>query len=118
MPTTTARKRMPLAPPLPNFATRIGNGTALLAGLDGRTAGARRYKEVYTALLAEVTRLSRQPTPQEELVARRAALLSLWCETAETEMASGISVDINSFTAATNTLRRCLTDLGLIETRK
>ncbi|MDG4670232.1 hypothetical protein P9A16_03805 [Shinella sp. 838] len=111
------RNRMRLAPPLPQAGTRTGNGNTLLAGIDQRTAGARRYREVYTALLAEVTRLSRQPTPQEELVARRAALLSLWCETAETEMASGISVDINSFTAATNTLRRCLADLGLIDNR-
>lgn len=109
------RKRMRLAPPLPQAATRVGNGTALLSGIDGRTAGARRYREVYTALLAEVTKLNRHPSQQEGMIARRAALLSIWCEAAETEMASNGSVDINEFTAATNTLRRCLADLGLIE---
>ena len=46
-------------------------------------------------------------------IARRAAFLATWCEQRETELASGIDIDIAAFTTACNTLRRLLADIGL-----
>lgn len=112
------RKRTSLDPPLPNFSTKVGNGKTLFNGIDGRTSSARRYKEVYTSLLAVITHFARNPTEVEQLLARRAALLAIACEAIENEMAAGKPVDLDSYNTSVNTLRRCMADLNLIETRK
>lgn len=105
--------RPPVALPLPQARSRVGNGSAVLAGVDGRSAGARRYRE----MLAQLTQDLADDGPITEarmILARRAALLSIWCECAEAKMANGEAVDISEFTAAANALRRILTDIGLI----
>lgn len=107
-------RRRALDPPLPQAGTRVGNRKAILPGIDGRTAGARRYRELVSELCLEITQMKRRPTTAEEMLARRAALIVIWCENAEARMAKGEAVDIGEFTDATNTLRRTLTDAGLI----
>ena len=104
----------PTAPIPPQVRTRVGNGSAILAGIDGRTAGARRYREVLSELCAEITKQARPLTMAEQMLARRAAFIAIWCENAEARMANGEVVDIGEFTDATNTLRRTLTDAGLV----
>ncbi|WP_139043807.1 hypothetical protein [Allomesorhizobium alhagi] len=49
---------------------------------------------------------------------RRAATLSVWCESADAEMAKGRTIDIGLYTTTANTLRRLLTDLGLSVTTR
>lgn len=104
----------PNVPISPHIRTRVGNGTALLAGIDGRSAGARRYREVLSGLCEEITNRKRPATMAEQMLARRAAFITIWCEDAEAKMARGEAVDIKEFTEATNTLRRTLTDAGVI----
>ncbi|WEK45981.1 MAG: hypothetical protein P0Y56_13220 [Candidatus Andeanibacterium colombiense] len=103
-----------IAPALSPAGTRVGNGSALLAGIDGRSTGARRFKEVVSELCAGMTDAQRQPSGVQMLLARRAATLSIWCEEAEAKMARGDPIDIGEFTSATNALRRILSDAGLI----
>jgi predicted ATPase len=94
----------------------VGNGRTLLAGIDGRSTGARRFREVLTKLANELA-LEKQAriTEQDMVLIRRAAALSIWCEQAEAEMADGkTQFDISNYTAATNALRRVLTDCGLV----
>lgn len=101
--------------PLPKPAgTRVGNGSALLAGIDGRSAGARRYKEIVSELSAGLADADRQPSSVKMLLVRRAATLAIWCEDTEAKMANGEPIDIGAFTSATNALRRTLTDAGLL----
>jgi hypothetical protein len=60
-----------------------------------------------------VAHLAGDPTAPEFHLIRRASALSVWCEAAEVEQASGGELDVASYTTATNTLRRLLSDLGL-----
>ncbi|GLQ79286.1 hypothetical protein GCM10007881_28040 [Mesorhizobium huakuii] len=110
-------KRPAIAYARPTASTRTGNGSALLEGIDGRTAGARRYRELLFRLNGELqlelSKAKRRMTTQQELLLRRAAFLALWCETTEAKLVNGEDIDIDAFNVATNTLRRILTDTGL-----
>ncbi|MBZ9758425.1 hypothetical protein LB524_24355 [Mesorhizobium sp. ESP6-5] len=110
-------KRPAVAYAKPTASTRIGNGSALLDGIDGRTAGARRYREILFRLNGELklelSRVGRRMTTQQELLLRRAAFLAMWCENIEAKLVNGEDIDIDAFNVATNTLRRILTDTGL-----
>lgn len=89
--------------------TRVGTGAAPLAGVDMRTTGGRRYRELCYDLAAHV---GGTPTPTQEAIIRRAAGLAVWCEQQEAAQASGADLDIQAFTTAANSLRRLLADLG------
>lgn len=94
---------------IPNAVrTRVGTGAAVLDGVDGRTAGARRYREIASDLSAHVG----TPTATQEAIVRRAAGLIVWCEAQEAAQANGADIDIAAFTTAANSLRRLLADLG------
>lgn len=94
----------------PTGRSRIGNGKALLPDVDGRSAAMRRYKEILAQLTAD---MGGDPSEAQTMIARRAATLAVWCESAEADMARGAAFDIASFTTAANSLRRLLADLGL-----
>jgi hypothetical protein len=94
----------------PTARTRIGNGKALLPDVDGRSAPMRRYREILCQLAND---MGGNPSEAQTQIARRAATLAVWCESAEAAMANGGSLDIAAFSTATNTLRRLLCDLGL-----
>lgn len=100
----------PIARPLPQAATRMGTGGTALAGVDMRTSGGRRYKELCADL---VHHLAGDPTAPQLAIIRRAAALAVWCEGQEAAQASGADFDVQAFTTAANTLRRLLCDLGL-----
>ncbi|MER8654410.1 hypothetical protein [Mesorhizobium sp. M0847] len=94
--------------------SRVGNGTDLLPDIDGRSAIARRIRE----LLAEFVKdMGGDPSSPKLVIAKRAAVLSAWCESAESKMAKADeafeALDIASYTTAINSLRRLLTDIGL-----
>jgi len=106
MPTDSA----PIAKPMPNAATRLGTGGTVLAGVDMRTAGGRRFKELCADLIHH---LAGDPTAPQMAIIRRAAALAVWCEGQEAKQAGGGDFDVQAFTTAANTLRRLLSDLGL-----
>lgn len=91
--------------------SRVSNGSAtFLDGVDGRTALARRYRDILAQLVADI---GGDPSEAQNLICRRAATLAVWCETAEVALANGSTLDIGEFTTATNSLRRLLSDIGL-----
>jgi hypothetical protein len=90
--------------------TRVGTGSAMLAGVDGRSHGGRRYREVCADL---VQHLGGDATAPQEAIIRRAAALIIWLEAQETAQATTGDLDIASYSSATNVLRRLLSDLGL-----
>jgi len=96
--------------PKPQGATRMGTQGTILAGVDMRTHGGRRFKELCADL---VDHLGNDPTAPQLAIIRRAAALGVWCEQAEAEQAQGKELDVAAYTTATNTLRRLLSDLGL-----
>jgi hypothetical protein len=82
----------------------------VLEGVDGRSAAARRYRDVLNELISD---LGGDPSGAQSAIARRAAALCVVCEQAEAEMVAGGELDLAAFTTAANSLRRLLSDLGL-----
>jgi hypothetical protein len=102
--------RSPDSPPI-QARTRIGTGSTPLAGVDGRTHGGRRFRELAADLAQH---LGGHPTPPQQAIIMRAAALAIWCEGQETALANGAAdFDVAAFTTAANSLRRLLADLGL-----
>lgn len=102
--------RSHLAKPPSKTRSRISNGSAVLEGVDGRSAPARRYRDVLAELISD---LGGDPSGAQNAIARRASALCVVCEQAEAEMVAGGVLDLAEFTTAANSLRRLLSDLGL-----
>lgn len=79
-------------------------------GLDGRSALARRYRDLVATFTSD---MGGDPSEAEKQLIRRAASLSVWCEAVEVRLANGEEVDIGTLTTAANSLRRILQDIGL-----
>ena len=94
----------------PNFATRQGTGAALLPGVDGRSTMARRYRELVGSMSDD---LGGDLPAAKQAIVNRAATLIAWAEQAEAEFARTGAMDVQTFTTATNALRRLLADIGL-----
>ncbi|WP_336424376.1 hypothetical protein [Roseovarius sp. D0-M9] len=101
---------MAKAPPPPEFRTRRGTGAVVLAGVDGRSMMARRFREITTGI---ETDLGGDLTEAQRQLLARAATLACWCEERETELASGADFDAAEYATISNALRRLLADLGL-----
>lgn len=89
----------------------VANGSRLFVQeLDGRTALARRYRD----LVGEFTRdMGGDPSEAMKQLIRRAAAMSVWCEAQEVRLANGDDIEIGPLTTAANSLRRILQDIGL-----
>jgi len=88
----------------------MGTQGTILAGVDMRTSGGRRFKELCADL---VDHLGDDPSAPQFAIIRRAAALAVWCEQAEAAQAQGEELDVAAYTTATNALRRLMADLGL-----
>ena len=99
--------------PKPTARSRISNGKELfLADVDGRSREARRYRDVYLALVAHLGGEAHASETKRHL-AKRASALIVWAEIEEARLATGETLDVQTYTTAVNTLRRLLGDLGL-----
>jgi hypothetical protein len=99
----------------PSSTTRsaVANGTRLfIDSVDGRSAEARRFRDVLGDLVEHLGGETWISEPQRHL-ARRASALIVSCERAEVSLAKGGEFDVGEYTTAANTLRRLLADLGL-----
>ena len=94
----------------------VANGTRIFVeGLDGRSALARRYRDLLATFTAD---MGGDPSEAQKQLIRRAASLSVWCEAVEVRLANGEDVDIGQLTTASNSLRRILQDIGLERSSK
>lgn len=98
------------AKPLPSFTTRKGNASFALAGVDGRSLMARRFREIFCGIESDLG--GDLSEAQRHLVAR-AATLAIWCEQREAELGEGGEFDAGAYATIANALRRLLSDLGL-----
>lgn len=90
----------------------VANGTKLhIEGVDGRTALARRYRDLVGMITRDLG--GEEPAQTKQQLIRRAASLSVWCEQQEAKMAGGEDVEIGPYTTACNSVRRLLIDVGL-----
>ena len=98
------------APPPPQFSTRRGTGAIVLAGVDGRSMMARRFREITSTIESD---LGGDLTEAQRHLVARAATLACWCEERESELAQGQDFDALQYATVSNALRRLLSDLGL-----
>ena len=98
------------APPPPQFSTRRGTGAIVLAGVDGRSMMARRFREITAGVESD---LGGDLTEAQRHLVARAATLACWCEERESELAQGQDFDALQYSTVSNALRRSLSDLGL-----
>lgn len=101
---------MAKAPPPPEFSTRRGTGAVVLAGVDGRSMMARRFREIVTGIESD---LGGDITEAQKHLLARAATLAVWCEERESDLANGQDFDAVQYATISNALRRLLSDLGL-----
>jgi len=101
---------MSKAPIPPEFSTRRGTGAVILAGVDGRSLMARRFREIVTGIEAD---LGGDLTEAQKHLLARAATLAVWSEARETDLANGIDFDAVQYATISNAMRRLLSDLGL-----
>lgn len=106
-----AGKRKSIAPTKPAASSAVSNGSKLLAGVDGRSATFRRYRDLVSLLVVQA--YGGEVTEAQLQLVRRAASISAWCEAQETRMALDLDVDMAKYSTIANTLRRLLTDIGL-----
>jgi hypothetical protein len=105
-------KRSPLAPRLPAARSRITNGAELLAGVDGRSATARRYRDIAGAIIADQGGLDRLSETRVQLI-RRFAAASVIAEQMEARLANGEAVDVAEHSLLSSTLVRVAHRIGI-----
>ena len=96
----------------PVARSRVTNDSALLAGVDGRSAIARRFRDLVDAIISDMGGDEVISEGQRQL-ARRSAALSVQCEQIEAVMANGGPIDANDYVRLVNALNRVLGSIGL-----
>ena len=103
----------PASPSTKQTRARITNAVDILAHVDGRTAIARRYRDVAGSLIADHGGADRLSEARLQLV-RRLAGLCVLCESVEARIADGAKdVDLTAYSQLCNTMSRIATRLGL-----
>jgi hypothetical protein len=94
----------------------LSNGTALvLAGkrIDGRSALARRFRDVYGELRNEYATNSGGPiTPSADAMLRRAAQMTTQLDLLDRDALAGEEIDIKQYASLGDALNRCLAACG------
>jgi hypothetical protein len=99
---TAAAIRKPMA------RSRVGNGKVLVPGIDGRSAGARRLRDVIEDLTAD---MGGNLGEAERLQVRTVAGLVVHAEQLTADMLNGKPVDSEQITRVSNSAARLLTSL-------
>jgi signal transduction protein with GAF and PtsI domain len=98
--------------------SRISNGTALLPGVDGRSAWYRRAKDLIAEFASDIPDAS----AAERSLVRRCAVLTVQLEQIEQRFAkadgNAEAADLDLYQKIANTLRRHLSTLGLQRRQK
>jgi hypothetical protein len=109
---TAQIERAGFAPRPVNNRARVTNGSRLLAGVDGRSAEARRYRDLVSSFAAD---LGGDPIKLSELVKaliRQAAATIVVSEKMQAAIVRGEVVDLEQATRVANTASRCLARLA------
>jgi hypothetical protein len=101
----------------PTLRSRITNGKDLLANVDGRTADARRYRDLCMSLADDLGGASGLTEAQRALV-RQAAAMIVQSERLQSAVLRGELVDVEQLTRLANAATRILSRLGIKRTAR
>ena len=96
----------------PTARSRISNGSAILDGIDGRSATARRFRDVLAEIVADLGGTDRLSEGQRQ-IARRCAMLAVECEKIEALGVAGGAIDLDTYGQLTDRIGRAFQRLGL-----
>lgn len=99
----------------PRLRSRVTNGSSLLAGIDGRTASARRYRDLCQSFADDLGGAASLTTAQSALV-RQAAAMIVQSETLQSAVVRGELVDSEQLVRLCNSATRIVSRLGLKKT--
>jgi hypothetical protein len=120
-PTRSPRARKSFTPSAACFRSALTNGSAVLVGVDARSAWARRFRDVIAGHESDLGGRELLSEGQKAIV-RRVALLQCWLEVEESKIAAadGAASEklIDTYQRTSGALRRLLESLGLNEGRK
>ena len=103
--------RPQLGPVTASNRSRLTNGSSLHLGrVDGRSAAARRWRDLYAALMAAV---GKPVTEAQRQLVRRAVTLAILAERSEAALSRGESIDTGGYIRVSGALSRVLRTLGL-----
>ena len=108
MPLTSLR----LAAKPPTARSRVSNGADILPGVDGRSALARRYRDIISAIVSDMGELGELSEVRAQLC-RRFAALAVLAEALEARLANGEQIDLNEHALLSSALVRIAGRLGL-----
>jgi len=115
----TANNARASAPPRKGFAvsraaqrSALSNGSRLLQHLDGRSAPARRFRDLQASIASDLGGVDNCTELQIQLI-RSAAGLTILRETLDARTANGEQIDARRYCRVINTLGRCASILGL-----
>lgn len=97
--------------------SRITNGSQLLAGIDGRSAPARRYRDLCLSLADDLGGAATLTEAQSALV-RQAAAMIVQSERLQADVIRGETVDCEQLTRLANAATRILSRLGIKRTAR
>ncbi len=92
--------------------SRMTNGTALLPDIDGRSAIARRFKDITRGILADQGGADQCSESRLQLV-RRFAAAAVLAEQLESRLANGEQIDIQEHALLCSTLARLASRIGI-----
>jgi hypothetical protein len=95
--------------------SKVGNGTALLSGVDGRSAWVRRAKDVLSELVSDMGGID-GTSAAERHIARRATTMIVELERFEQRFAQAgeaSAADLDTYARIASSMRRLLEAIGL-----
>jgi hypothetical protein len=96
----------------PSSRSRITNHADLLPGIDGRSATARRFRDLVLSVLEDLGGADMVSEAERQLV-RRVTHLSVEAELMEADRVKGQEIDIDKYIAITNAIGRAGQRVGL-----
>jgi hypothetical protein len=92
----------------------VSNGSRLFAvkGMDGRTGTARRFRDLVETITLDLGGTDMLSEGQRQLI-RRAAMLSVMCESVEADMVRNTAADLSNYSTLVNAQRRTFDAIGL-----
>jgi hypothetical protein len=108
---TASTDRCEFAPRPVNNRAKVSNGTRILAGIDGRSAEARRYRDVAQSLADDLGGAAKLSEAERALV-RQAAASIVASEKFQAAIIRGDDVDLEQTTRLANATTRLLNQLA------
>jgi hypothetical protein len=96
----------------PTLRSRVTNGTDILPDIDGRSAIARRFKDIASQILTDQGGEDRCSESRKQLI-RRFAATAVLAERMEARLANGEEINITEHSLLCSTLARLVSRIGI-----